>query len=69
MWHVKKKKNKQTNRTKLIYTENRLVVAREGGWGGQQGTNVSYKTSHGNTVDSEVTAGNSTVYTCVLSHV
>ena len=33
MLHVNKKKqqqNKQTNGTKLIYTENRLVVAREG---------------------------------------
>lgn len=59
MWHVKKQ-NKQTNKTKLIDTENISVVAREGGWGGQKGPNFSYKISHGNTVDSKVTAVNST---------
>ena len=60
MWHVKKNNNKQTNKTKLIDTENISVVAREGGWGGQKGPNFSYKISHGNTVDSKVTAVNST---------
>ena len=74
MWHVKKKKKKKTSKqiepsSYIQKTDWFLYETREGGWGGQKGTNFSYKISHGNTVDSKVTAVNSTMYIRVLSHV
>lgn len=67
----KKKTNNKTSKQiePSSYIQRKQIGScQRGGWGGQKGTNFSYKISHGNAVDSKVTAVNDTVYIHVLSH-